>query len=369
MARMRVIDADGHIFEDSAAIARRLPAPWEPARLSAPDRITAPLDHLHNDNGRIPPGAFNRAVGPQQWVEFMDAVGIEAAVLYPTAMLAFGRLPYPDYAIVTSHAYNDWLAETYLAFSPRFRGMGLVPLQEPEAAAAELRRCVTELGMCGAMLPVDLVTGSLGAKHYYPLYQEADRLGCCLAVHGGCHAGLGMDDFHSFAPVHALGHPITLLTALAAVVFDGILDRFPRVRWGFLEGGVAWLLLALERFQGSYEAFTPHNVRGELLTLPPGERLRDYLRRQLRDGRVFVGCEGDEPALAAVVKEVGANCLLFSSDFPHEVNNDLCREEIDELLAHPDLTDAAKAGILHANAERFYRLAPVGSAAPAPTAG
>ncbi len=69
------------------------------------------------------------------------------------------------------------------------------------------------------------------------------------------------------------------------------------------------------------------------------------------------------------MKEVGANCLLFSSDFPHEVNNDLCREEIDELLAHPDLTDAAKAGILHANAERFYRLAPVGSAAPAPTAG
>ena len=121
------------------------------------------------------------------------------------------------------------------------------------------------------------------------------------------------------------------------------------------------MLTALERFQGSYEAFTPHNVRGELLTLPPGERLRDYLRRQLRDGRVFVGCEGDEPALATVVKEVGPNCLLFSSDFPHEVNNDLCREEIDELIEHDALSDAEKAGILHANAERFYNLAPVGS--------
>jgi hypothetical protein len=353
------------VFEDAAAIARRLPAPWEAGRLSAPDRITAPLDHLHNDNGRIPPGSFNRAVGPQQWVEFMDAVGIEAAALYPTAMLAFGRLPYPDYAIVTSRAYNDWLAETYLAFSPRFKGMCLVPLQEPEAAVEELRRCVTELGMRGAMLPVDLVTGSLGAKHYYPLYQEADRLGCALAVHGGCHAGLGMDDFRSFAPVHALGHPITLLTAFAAVVFDGLLDKFPRVRWAFLEGGVAWVLTALERFQGSYEAFTPHNVRGDLLTLPPGERLRDYLRRQFHERRVFIGSEGDEPMLATVAKEVGPGCLLYSSDFPHEVNNDLCREEIDELIENDALDDAAKAGILHANAERFYNLAPVASGAGA----
>ncbi len=367
MLERRIIDGDGHIFEDVAAIGKRLPDAWRTtARGISLATLTAPLDHLHVDVGRTPPGSFNRGVGPREWLAFMDDVGIERAVLYPTAFLAFGRLPYPEYAIATARAYNDWIHETYLAFSPRFQAMGVVPFQEPEAGAEELRRCVTALGMCGGFVPVDLMTGSLGAKHYYPIYREADRLGCPLAVHGGSHAGLGMDDFRSFAPVHALGHPITLLTALASVVFDGLLDKFPRVRWAFLEGGVAWVLTALERFQGSYEAFQPINPRGDLLTLPPGERLRDYLRRHFRTGRLFIGCEGDEPALATVVREIGPGALLYSSDFPHEVNTALCREEIAELRENPDLDDAAKAGILYANAERFYHLAPAPAATPAP---
>jgi predicted TIM-barrel fold metal-dependent hydrolase len=91
--------------------------------------------------------------------------------------------------------------------------------------------------------------------------------------------------------------------------------------------------------------------------------MRDYLRRQFQSGRLFVGCEGDEPAIASVVKEIGPHALVFSSDFPHEVNNDSCREEIEELVENPDLDDAAKAGILHANAERFYNLQPLGAGA------
>ena len=60
-----------------------------------------------------------------------------------------------------------------------------------------------------------------------------------------------------------------------------------------------------------------------------------------------------------MVEAVGNKPFMFSSDFPHEVNNDSCREEIEELIENPDLDDAAKAGILHTNAERFYGLQPV----------
>ena len=87
----------------------------------------------------------------------------------------------------------------------------------------------------------------------------------------------------------------------------------------------------------------PINTRGDLIQLPPGERMRDYLRRQFQSGRLFVGCEGDEPALVTVAKEIGPNALIFSSDFPHEVNNDSCREEIEELIENPELDDADKA--------------------------
>ena len=56
------------------------------------------------------------------------------------------------------------------------------------------------------------------------------------------------------------------------------------------------------------------------------------------------------------IRMVGSEPFLFSSDFPHEVNNAYCRAEIDEILEHEALTPADREAILHANAERFYGL-------------
>src|SRR3989338_8485131 len=75
------------------------------------------------------------------------------AVLYTTRGLSFGKVVSRDWAIDLARADNDWLHQAYLKKNPRFRGMALIPLQEPEAAVEELRRAVKELGMCGAMLP------------------------------------------------------------------------------------------------------------------------------------------------------------------------------------------------------------------------
>ena len=69
-----------------------------------------------------------------------------------------------------------------------------------------------------------------------------------------------------------------------------------------------------------------------------------------------MGCEGDEPMLPAAVKAVGAGAFVFSSDFPHEVNNDICKHEIEELRESPDMTEADKEGVLWSNAARFYGL-------------
>ena len=110
--------------------------------------------------------------------------------------------------------------------------MALIPLQDPAAAVEELRRAVQDLGMRGAILPSTGLKSHLGAKEYWPVYAEAERLGCCLAVHGGCHSGLGMDDLNVYTPVHALGHPYGMGIAFAGIVFNGICDKFPGIRWG-----------------------------------------------------------------------------------------------------------------------------------------
>ena len=113
----------------------------------------------------------------------------------------------------------------------------MIPLQEPGEAVKELRRIVEELGFCGAMLASTGHTGHLGGKEYWPIYEEAHRLSCCLAIHGGAHEGLGMDYLTPYAPINGLGHPFGLMVAFAGIVFNGIFDKYPNARIGFMEGG------------------------------------------------------------------------------------------------------------------------------------
>jgi predicted TIM-barrel fold metal-dependent hydrolase len=154
--------------------------------------------------------------------------------------------------------------------------------------------------------------------------------------------------------VHALGHPWGLVVNFASVIYNGIFDQFPGVRIAFLEGGVAWLLLCLERFHSSHEThfeFIPPGGYG----LREDQRPDRYVIEQIEAGRLFIGCETEELTMPFALKIVGNKPFLYSSDFPHEVTNDSCRHDIGELNESEDLSTEDKAGILWRNAERFYR--------------
>ena len=349
----RVIDGDGHVMEDLSAVAGHMgPAYQRGGRDPFP-----PLDHLHAANPHTSPLGSFAPVELDGWIEFLDDVGIDETVLYTTRGLAFGKVISRDWAIELARAYNDWLYETYLSKSPRFKGMGLIPLQEPREAAAELRRIVRELGMCGAMLPsTGAAQAHLGDERYWPIYEEASRLGCALGIHGGAHENLGMDDLSPYAPVNALGHPVGQMVAFAGIVFNGIFDKYPGVRIGFLEAGAGWFLTCVERFDRSWASHVQHDPRGRFLDLRKGESLLDYICRHVDEGRIFVGVEGSEPTIPYAIDMVGNKPFIYSSDFPHEVNNETCKEEIGEVRESGKLSTDDKAAILHRNAERFYAL-------------
>jgi len=356
--KLRIIDADGHVAEDSAAIIARMPQAYRDKASEQPFNPFPPFDHLHAGHlVDMPPGAFNRKVGPKEWLAFLDEVGIEATVLYPTAGVASANIVNPDWAIDATRAYNEWLHETYLQASSRFRGLALLPqaLINSQAAADELRRAVTELGMCGAVLPSNSLHGPpLGTPTYFPVYEAANELGCCVAVHGGVHGNMGMDGLDPYAAVHAIGHPLGQMVSLASLIFNGIMDRFPKVRFGFLEGGVAWFLFCLERFDRSYDTHVMRDLRGSYLKLQSGEKVSDYIIRHVKDRRIFIGCEGGEPLIGKAVQMVGNEPFMYSSDFPHEVNAATCKKELDELLNNGELSRADKDAILFNNAIRFY---------------
>jgi len=352
----RIIDGDGHIMEDNAGIIARMESPYREIA-QRKGVIFPPLDHLHVGRAvETPPQRDQRApVGPQGWLDFLDDVGIEWTVLYPTTALAYGKIVSLDYAGAVSKAYNDWLHQTYMKFNPRFKGMALIPMQDPAEAAKELRRAVIELGMLGAMMPSNGLAHPLGAKAYWPIYEEANRLGCCLAVHGGAHDRFGMDHMNMYVPVHALGHPWGLTISCADILYNGIFDRFPRVRIAFLEGGVAWLLLLLERLHASHETHFQYIPPAEY-GIREGEEPSVYVKKLIVENRFYLGIETEELTMPFAIKTVGNKPFLYSSDFPHEVTHESCKHDIGELMESGEITEDDKAALLWRNAETFYKL-------------
>ena len=336
------IDADGHVMENEQELNEFIEAPFNNRYVSA--RLMLPsLDEFHTPNARPRnPGTFDPTVGPERWLEFLDKTQTDNTVLYPTLGLAYGHVVYPDWATTFAKAYNNWLSEKYLKFSPRFKGIALIPMQDVPSAVSELRRAITELGMVGAMIPSNGLKRHVSAKEFWPVYEEAERLDCVMAVHGGSYCDLGFNTFTVFPPTRALGMPVPLAIAMTGMIADGVFDRFPNLRVGFLEGGTSWIPMVIDRLEREVE------YGGLRLKMSP----EDYFRR----GKVFVGCEGNEKALAYSIDRVGHEPFMFATDFPHEIAVDNAMGEIDEILERKDLKEEHKAAILGENAKRFYKI-------------
>jgi len=328
---VKVIDADGHVIEDETLFDylegsyRKLDhqLSWE--------RMFPSLDfhHIGGHTTRNPKGfGGGKPVGAREWLEFIDIAGFDCAVLYPTKGLQIGNISHPDWACFVAKAYNNWLHDTYLTRSPRLKGMAILPMQDVDESVNELRRAVSELGMLGAMLPSRGLLFDLGHKTYWPIYAEAERLGCALSVHGGCHHSMGLDTFETFVPIHGLGHPFSLIIAFTGMVYHGTFNEFPNLHVGFLEGGASWVTFWMDRLDRSHFYHLELNLRGKYKGPSPDERPSEYLKR----GQVFVGCEGNEEGLAYQIQRAGNGHFLFASDFPHEIAQEDILHEIQEIL-------------------------------------
>ena len=152
------------MVEDIASIVKYMPEEYVGRSFSEArgKNPFPPIDHLHTANRHFTPkGAFAN-VGREGWELFLEDVGIGTTVLYTSAGLAFGKIVSRDWAIELARAYNNWMHDTYLSKSPRFKAMGLIPLQEPAEAVIELRRIVRDLGFSRRDAAVD------GRQHAAP---------------------------------------------------------------------------------------------------------------------------------------------------------------------------------------------------------
>jgi hypothetical protein len=349
----KLLDADGHLIERDAELFEYLEPPYAGNESLLGFPFFPTLDGYHRGAILSRLGIHKEyTINAKVWLDFLDGVGIQGTVLYPTAGLAFGMIQDPTWAVPLARAYNNWFTDRFHKVSPRLKAVALVPIQDVPEAVKELRRAVTELGMVGAVLTANNgelgVRKPLGHPDFWPLYEEAQRLDVPIALHGAPSWNIGINFFTKFAQTHALEHPIAQTIQLTSMVMEGVFEKFPRLRVAYLEAGAGWVPYIMDRLDRSYEIWSGKQYK----------EFSDWLKKKpseyIRSGQIYFSCEGGERSLGYAVQRLGHQVLLYASDFPHETNIERAKHEIAELIEHEELTDEAKQGIFHDNIVRFY---------------
>jgi predicted TIM-barrel fold metal-dependent hydrolase/ketosteroid isomerase-like protein len=322
-----VVDADGHVVETVATWAA-LPDASQPTIVAdaagyehvvvGDDEILAvPLGNLTRPGSTFDdPSTFRPLADAQQGgsdptarLADMDAEGIDQAVLYPTIGLYFSVVRDAAAAVGLATAYNDWLAAYNAADPRRLFGAALLPLQDPGAAARELRRAVTELGfVAGFVRPNPCAGRSLCDRAYDVVWDAAEELGVPIGIHEGSSVivpTLGSDRPFNPLILHAVSHPFEQMLACAQLIAFGVLERHPGLRCVFLESSGGWAPFWLERLDEQAESFGGFCPD---LVLRPSE----YFARQCA-----ISFEVGEHTLPVLAPLVGPRRIVWGSDYPH----------------------------------------------------
>lgn len=344
MKNPKVIDADGHLIEQNDILRSYLEPPYD--RRSGPLAFQEPWDgHLQ---GRLPKNRdwCRRDLKAQDWLRIMDEHDMEMAFLYSTGAGDVSRVRETGYAKAFCRAYNNYVHDHWAKVSDRIKPVALLPQQDPEAAALELRRAVRELGFAGASFKTVGLQLPLGHRFYDPIYEEAEKLGCLIGIHGtrnGAHE-LGAGMFETFTEVHTVAFPVGIFQQFTSMIFQGVPERFPRLRIAFLEIGCTWLPYWLDRMDEHWEK------RGEIETPNLKRRPSDCVRER----PIYFSVEAEEKLIPETLRYAGEEHFVYASDIPHWDNE--FPESMHTIEAREDLSSEAKRKILYDNAKAMYGL-------------
>jgi aminocarboxymuconate-semialdehyde decarboxylase len=290
--------------------------------------------HLHY------PGDYNVAVRGHRDIayrqEVLEREGVDTQVL--TLTTPGTHVETPARAVELARLVNDAFAEIVAERAPRFAALATLPLNDPRAAAVELARAVEELGFPGAMLFSNVEGVPLADERFRPLYEVADALGAVLYIHPTASVGVEAMTEHWLMPL--VGFPFDTTLAAAHLVFAGVADRQPRIRWvlAHLGGAIPYLAERLDRGYHAFRECRQHTAR------PPSETLRTWY---------YDTVNFDPKALKLALDFAGPDHLLAGSDYPHQIGSiPRMRESLEAL----DLPEADREAILGANAARLLGL-------------
>jgi predicted TIM-barrel fold metal-dependent hydrolase len=244
--------------------------------------------------------------------QVFEEAGIGYAALMANQTLFLGGVASADLAATVVSAFNDWIVNEWLTFDDRFRGSIAVTPQDPARAAAEIRR----LAENPKMIQIFVATPSahrLGNPFFDPIWDAAQEVGLPVVWHPGGGTpggGIGGPPTSYIEGFAALTY--TTQAQFGSVITEGVFEKFPKVKFGLIEGGILWVLSAVWRMRRAWLA-----NRDELpwMKRAPEEYLAEHIRISTQPMEESGGAATDVYEALNVLH--GDQWLIYASDYPH----------------------------------------------------
>ncbi len=293
---------------------------------------------------QILPGCYDQAAR----LADMDANHVEASICFPNILPRFcGQAFYEredkELALACIEVYNDWMIDEWCAGAGRGRliPLTMIPLWDPELAAAEVRRCADKgsHAVTFSENPVPLGLPSVHSGFWEPFFQACAETDTVLNMHIGSSSK--MPSTAPDAPF-IISSTLTFQNAMGSVldyVFGGVFDRYPALRVAYSEGQAGWLPYVLERADKLWEERLLDDTGfGSKLPQPPSTYMKSNVWYCIFD---------DETAMRNR-DVIGIDRLTFEVDYPHADSTFPHTKEVAERMA-------TKAGLNDFEAYRFFR--------------
>jgi predicted TIM-barrel fold metal-dependent hydrolase len=287
-----------------------------PAR--AGDRFEMP-SKTRDDYSPVPPGhdrstfASDVRVGayrPEEWLRDNAEDGVLGGVISPSMTIMFLSM-IRDHELMNAvgRAYSDWALEFASDHPGRMRVLGLLNLDDIDAAVAELTR-LKEKGAAGALIAVKPPEDRpYSGEEYHPLWAAAQDLDVALTMHVATNRNIGDQMRHLTSAAGMINdNDYQIRMALADIIMSGVFEKFPNLKIVSAENEGGWLPFFMMRMDWHYE----NNFR-----LTGGVRFSnarmpsDFIR-----SNVWLSFIEDH-TLMPVRDSIGSDRLMWGNDFPH----------------------------------------------------
>jgi aminocarboxymuconate-semialdehyde decarboxylase len=283
------------------------------------------------------PGDYNIAVPGHRDIDYREQVLIDAGVDTQVVTLTTPgtHVEKPDTAVEFASLVNDAFADVVRTKKGRFNALATLPLNDPAASVKELERAYRDLRLPGATLFSNVNGIGLDDSRFWPLYEMANDLEAVFFIHPTFPVGVEAMQDYWLMPL--VGFLMDTTLAAAKIVFSGVPERFPKIRWvlGHLGGSIPYLS---ERLDRGYEAFT--ECRANISRHPS-----EYLKQFYYDTVNF-----DPNAIELAIAFAGVDHILAGSDYPHQIGN---IPKMLETLRCLERSEEDRAAILGGNAARL----------------